>query len=144
MAYFAQLDSNNVVQQVISINNDILLENGIELEIKGINFCKSLFGQDTNWKKTSFNTIEGKYYDLVNGIHVLSENQNKSFRINFAGKGMIYDEVLNGFIEQKPYLSWILNQETGVYSAPIPKPEQVLGQKWMWSEDNNNWIAVNL
>ena len=71
MAYFAKLNSNNIVEQVISIHNNELLDNGVESEEKGITFCKSLYGQDTNWKQTSYNTRGGKHYlsdnsDLIN------------------------------------------------------------------------------
>jgi len=55
MAHFAQLDDNNIVTQVIVVANDELLLDGVESEVKGILFCKSLFGEDTKWKQTSYN-----------------------------------------------------------------------------------------
>ena len=55
MAYFAKLNPENIVEQVISVHNNELLDNGIESEAKGIAFCKSLYGQDTNWVQTSYN-----------------------------------------------------------------------------------------
>ena len=56
MAHFAQLDDNNIVVTVIVINNNELLDqDGNEIEQKGIDFCKSLYGQDTNWVQTSYN-----------------------------------------------------------------------------------------
>lgn len=78
MAHFAQLNENNIVTQVIVVNNDELLENGIESEAKGIAFCQSLFGG--NWIQTSYNSnIRGKY----------------------AGIGMIYDPVEDVFKSQE-------------------------------------------
>ena len=75
MAHFAQLGENNVVLQVIVIsNNDIKDEQGNESEQVGIDFCKSLFGKDTNWVQTSY---------------------NRNFRKNFAGPGHTYDPVLD-------------------------------------------------
>ena len=59
MASFAKLNSQNIVEQVISVHNNQLLDNGVESEEKGIQFCKSLFGQDTIWKQTSYNTHGG-------------------------------------------------------------------------------------
>jgi hypothetical protein len=60
MAHFAQLNDENIVTQVIVISNDIL--GNPESESAGILFCKSLFGQDTNWVQTSYNAnFRGKY-----------------------------------------------------------------------------------
>jgi hypothetical protein len=88
MANFAQLDENNVVAQVIVVNNNELIDstpvfiNGAmyingESEDKGIEFCKSLFGADTNWKQTSYNgSFRGKYagigdtFDVENNVFV--------------------------------------------------------------------------
>jgi len=75
MAHFAQLDENNVVVQVIVINNTELLTqkvvttdegyinvSTVESEQKGVEFCKSLYGADTNWVQTSYNgSFRGKY-----------------------------------------------------------------------------------
>lgn len=78
MAHFAELDNNNIVLRTIVIdNNDILDNNGIESEEIGIAFCKSLFGQDTNWKQTSF---------------------NNNFRGHFAGVNDVYDSEKDEFI----------------------------------------------
>jgi hypothetical protein len=75
MAHFAELDENNVVKQVIVVHNNELLDNGIESEAKGIEFCQSLFGGD--WKQTSYN-------GNIRGI--------------YAGIGMTYDPVKDEFI----------------------------------------------
>jgi hypothetical protein len=81
MAHFAQLDESNIVIQVIVIHNNELLDNGTELETKGVAFCQSLFGEDTNWVQTSYNA---------------------SIRKNYAGIGYTYDEVRDAFIAPKP------------------------------------------
>jgi len=76
MAHFAKLE-NNAVTQVIVVNNEVITdENGIEQEQLGIDFCKSLFGEDTEWKQTSY---------------------NGNFRGLYAGVGMIYDPVQDIF-----------------------------------------------
>ncbi len=63
MAHFAQLDDNNIATQVIVVANAELLLDGVESEVKGISFCKSLFGEDTKWKQTSYNgNIRKNYY----------------------------------------------------------------------------------
>lgn len=72
MAHFAQLDENNIVIRVIVVhNNELLDENGVEVEEIGIEFCKQLLGNDTVWVQTSYsNSFRGKYaaigmyYDL--------------------------------------------------------------------------------
>ena len=75
MAHFAKLDENNKVIEVIVIHNNELLDNGIESEAKGIEFCKSLFGG--NWIQTSYNA---------------------NFRDKFAGIGDYYDEANDVFV----------------------------------------------
>lgn len=77
MAHFAQLDENNIVVQVIVVNNDVLLEDGMEVEGKGIEFCQSLYGGV--WKQTSY---------------------NNSFRGQYAGIGYRYDDVNDVFTPQ--------------------------------------------
>jgi len=140
MASFAKLDSNNVVEIVISIHNNELLDNGVESEAKGIAFCKSIYGQDTNWKQTSYNTKEGKYHDQINGVFTVSNNQSKSFRKNHAGKGHIYDLQRDAFIPPKPFNSWILNEQTCNWEAPIPYPTD--GEGYLWNEENLSWILL--
>lgn len=57
MAHYAQLDENSTVLTVVVIaDSDTLDGDGNESEAVGIAFCKSLWGSDTNWKKTSYNT----------------------------------------------------------------------------------------
>lgn len=101
MAHFAQLDENNVVMHVIVVNNDELMDNGVESEAKGIAFCQSLFGADTRWVQTSYN---GK------------------FRRMYAGINCIYDFKLNVFLPPKPegeqMYAW--NEEAGNWVA-VPK-----------------------
>jgi len=66
MAHFAKLDATNTVEQVIFINNDVILnDNNEEVEQLGVDFCKSLYGQDTNWVQTSYNNNFRKQYALI-------------------------------------------------------------------------------
>ena len=137
MAYFAKLNLSNIVEQVLAVENNELLINGIESEQKGIDFLKSIFGQDTIWKKTSYNTHKGNYHFEVDGKHVISNDQSKSFRKNFAAIGYIYDSQRDAFIPKKPYQSWILNEQTCNWEAPIAYPAD--GQNYYWNEENKNW-----
>lgn len=117
MAHFAQLDENNTVLQVIVVNNNELMVDGVESEDKGILFCKSLFGEDTRWKQTSY---------------------NGSFRKNYAGIGYTYDPILNAFISPKPYPSWVLNETTCQWEAPVPYPDD--GKAYFWDEQSQSWV----
>lgn len=141
MASFAKLNSNNIVEQVLSVNNNELLDNGIESEQKGIEFLKNIFGQDTNWKQTSYNTKGGKHYLSDNSG--LSNTQEKAFRKNHAGIGYNYDEQRDAFIGPKPFNSFILDETTCTWKAPISKPNTILpeGQKYIWNEEIVNWIV---
>ena len=128
MASFAKLNSNNIVERVESVVNEVIKDsNGVEQESIGINFLKTLYNEpNANWKQTSYNT--------QGGIHVLG---GIPFRKNFAGKGYVYNENKDAFIPQKPYESWILNETTCLWNAPIPYPND--GQMYFWKEETQNW-----
>jgi hypothetical protein len=117
MAHFAQLDENNVVLQVIVVHNNELMDNGQESEAKGIAFCQSLFGG--NWKQTSY---------------------NGTIRKNYAGIGCVYDAQRDAFIAPKPYASWVLNESTCRWQAPISYPTD--GKNYSWNEEQQNWIEI--
>lgn len=119
MPYFAQLDENNVVTQVISVSRKDIIDphTGEEDEILGIAFCKKLVGG--NWKQTSFN---GK------------------MRKRFASIGMIYDKDLDAFIFQKPYPSWVLDEENLIWISPLggmpdlTDEQRQSGTFYLWDE----------
>ena len=117
MAHFAQLDENNVVTQVIVVANEELLDNGVESEAKGIEFCKKLLGG--NWKQTSY---------------------NKNIRKNYAGIGYIYDATRDVFYEQQPYPSWVLNETTCIWEAPISYPTN--DKRYSWDEEIKSWVEI--
>ena len=118
MAHFAQLDDNNIVTQVIVVGNGELLdENGVEQESKGIAFCQSLLGG--NWKQTSFNA---------------------NIRKNYAGIGYTYDADRDAFIPSKPFNSWILNEGTCQWEAPVARPDD--GKFYVWNEETTSWDEV--
>lgn len=106
MAHFAQLNENNVVTQVIVVGNDVLVdENGNETEQLGIQYLQGLFGSDSIWKQTSYNTIGGIYYIVTeDGSLAPASDQSKAFRKNYAGTGYHYDVERDAFINSKPEL----------------------------------------
>lgn len=130
MAHFAQLDVDNVVINVIVVSNEVLLdENGVEQEQKGVEFCQSLFGAATVWKQTSY---------------------NGAFRKHFAGVGYSYDPARDVFVPRRPFISWVLNETTLDWEAPVPYPNPDNGRRYVWDEVTGVWrdegekIATNI
>jgi len=121
MAHFAQLDENNIVTQVIVVGNDDIKDSmGNENEGVGIAFCKSLLGSNTIWKQTSYNA---------------------NFRKNYAGIGYIYDPTLDAFYPPKPFNSWILNETSCRWEAPVAYPNDE--NLYNWDEETTSWVPIN-
>jgi hypothetical protein len=144
MASFAQLDKNNVVINIISVaDSDTINEKGVEDEEIGIKFCKNLLGQDTIWKKSSRNTFKGIYYTPnvydENGA-IADPDQSKSFRKNGAGKGHTYDSVRDAFIPPKPFVSWLLDETTCHWKAPVDMPTD--DKMYTWNEETKFWDEI--
>jgi len=99
MAHFAELDTNNIVLRVLVVDNSVIKdEQGNEVEQSGINFLKSLVGQNTIWKQTSY---------------------NGNMRKNYAGIGYTYDATRDAFIAPQPEgEGYILDEETCVWRNP--------------------------
>jgi hypothetical protein len=114
MAHFAELDNNNIITQVVVINNKEVPD-----EVTGIEFCKSLYGENTNWIQTSY---------------------NRNIRKNFAGIGYTYDPTADHFFAPQPYPSWILDADAK-WQAPVPRPieEEKL---FIWDESTLSWKEV--
>ena len=130
MASFAKIGLNSKVIEVVSVVNEVLKDSsGIEREELGIQFLNELTGWPI-WKQTSYNTH--------NGIH---DNGGTPFRKNHAGIGFTYDEDRDAFIPKKPYNSWILNEQTCNWEAPIPMPTD--GKRYNWNENLANWELIN-
>lgn len=87
------------------------------------------------WIKTSYNTRGGVH----RGEDGKPDN-GEPFRKNYAGIGYTYDSLLDAFIPPKPYNSWLLNESTCLWEAPVPKPEDGF---YDWDEANQQWIKIN-
>ena len=130
MASFAKIGLNNKVIEVLSVVNEVLHDsNGVEQESIGIDFLTKLTGWAI-WKQTSYNTH--------GGIH---KNNGTPLRKNHAGIGMTYDEDRDAFIPKKIYNSWILNEQTCLWNAPTPMPND--GKRYNWNETNLTWDLIN-
>jgi len=120
MASFAKIGLNNKVIEVQSVhNNELLDSNGVEQEVNGIDFLTKLTGWSI-WVQTSY---------------------NKNFRKNHAGIGYTYDEDRDAFIAPKPFNSWILNEDTCLWEAPVAYPDD--DNKYTWNETNQTWDLVS-
>lgn len=116
MAHFAEIDPNNVVLRVVVVGNkDTSDANGVEKEHIGAAFLEKLLGG--TWVQTSY-------------------NGNK--RKNYAGAGYTYDAAIDAFVPPKPYPSWVLNNETAQWLAPVPMPTD--GKKYTWDEATQSWV----
>jgi hypothetical protein len=131
MASFAKLNSENIVTTVESVVNEVLKDsNGVEQEQLGIDFLKTLYNEpNAIWKQTSYNTY--------GGFH---NNGETPFRKNYAGIGYTYDENKDAFIAPKPFNSWILNEDTCLWNAPIAYPQD--GSIYNWNEETLSWDII--
>lgn len=87
------------------------------------------------WIQTSFNTR--------GGVHYGSDGQpdgGEPLRKNYAGIGYSYDKSRDAFIPPKPFDSWILNDESCLWEAPIPYPND--GDFYVWNEATQQWILI--
>lgn len=119
MAHFAKLDAYNTVIEVVVVHNDCCIDYSTcqESESKGIEFLTNLNGGYALWKQTSYNGV---------------------IRKNFAGIGYKYDANRDAFIPPKSFESWILNEETCTWEAPIQYPTD--GKQYIWNEETISWV----
>ena len=130
MASFAKIGLDNKVIEVLSVhNNELLDSNGVEQEVNGIDFLTKLTGWSI-WKQTSYNTCSG--------VHKLN---GTPFRKNHAAIGDTYDEDRDAFIPPKNYPSWLLNETTCNWNAPVAIPTTELedNKYYVWNESIVNW-----
>jgi len=127
MAHFALLDENNIVTFVTVGRQE---DDGKEAELT------ARTGQV--YQQTSYNTRGGVYY--LPNTNEPGPDQTKAFRKNYAGIGYTYDGVIDGFIPPKPFPSWLLNTNTGLWEPPVPYPTE--GKLYIWNEATQSWIET--
>jgi hypothetical protein len=118
MAHFAELNESNIVTHVVVVNNDGLLDNGVDNEAKGVAFLQSLYGHD-RWKQTSY---------------------HGNIRKNYAGIGFAYDAARDAFIAPRPFPSWTLSESSCTWVPPVAYPGD--GGVYRWDEDAQAWASV--
>ena len=114
MAHFAKVN-NGIVEQVIVAEPEFF-----------DTFVDSSPGQ---WIQTSYNTH--------GGVHA---NGGTPLRKNYAGIGYSYDATRDAFIPPKPYASWLLNDDTCLWDAPVAYPTD--GKRYQWDETTGAWIEI--
>ena len=124
MAHFAKLNSENIVERVEVVSNDIATT-----EQAGIDFLNNLYKTNDIWKQTSYNTSAGEH--LLGGT---------PFRKNYAGVGFTYDQTRDAFISPQPFDSWTLNETTCVWESPIPYPND--NYNYAWNETKKTWDKI--
>ena len=121
MAHFAKLGTGNIVTAVHVVSNDVATT-----EQAGVDFLNDLYKTRDVWKKTSYNT--------KGGVHLLGETP---FRKNYASIGYTYNQTKDAFIPPKPFDSWILNEDTCLWEAPVAYPSD--GKEYEWDESSTSW-----
>lgn len=123
MAHFAKVN-NGIVEQVIVAEPEFF-----------DTFVDSSPGQ---WIQTSYNTRGGVHYNPETGEP--SADQTKALRKNYAGLGYSYDATRDAFIPPKPFASWLLDEQTCLWNAPVAYPDD--GGRYTWDEATTSWVAV--
>jgi hypothetical protein len=113
MAHYAFLDDNSVVTEVIV----------------GIDETETIEDLDTE-----------TWYGNFRGQVCKRTSYNGNYRKNYAGIGFTYDEALDAFIAPKPFESWVLNEETAQWEAPVAYPTD--GEAYTWDEENLEWKLI--
>ena len=114
MAHFAKIE-NGIVTQILVAEQDII----------------DTFPDAKDWVQTSYNTLAGEH--IYGGTPL---------RKNYAGIGSLYNKELDAFITPSPFPSWVLNETTGIYQAPIPRPMD--DNEYLWDEDTLSWKPTKL
>ena len=136
MAHFAEISESNVVLRVLVVPDDE--------EPRGQEFLADVLGLGGTWVQTSYNTMSG--------VH---ENGGTPFRGNYAGIGYTYDADLDAFYTPQPYPSWVRNETTFQWEAPVAHPgttetltdpddgtQHEVALVFNWDEDTTSWIEA--
>ena len=111
MAHYAFLDENNIVTEVIV----------------GIDETELIEGESPD-----------VWYGKFRSQTCVRTSYNANIRKNYAGIGYTYDEERDAFIPPKPFASWLLDEDTCQWEAPVPHPAD--GELYVWDEENQDWV----
>jgi len=162
MAHFAEINSDNVVVRVLKVPD--------EQQARGHDYLTTDIGLSGIWIQTSYNTRGGVHYATkdeqvcigilgvyintsgfplsgvpgLSAFHTIStviSADGPGFRKNFAGVGYIYDSSRDAFVPPKPYPSWVLDEVTCWWGAPVAYPTD--GNRYRWDEASTNWVTLS-
>ena len=114
MSHFAKVRDGIVVQVIVA-----------EPEF----FATFVDSSPGEWIQTSYNTL--------GGVHTLG---GTPLRKNYAGIGFTYDRTKDAFISPKPYPSWLLDETTCLWSAPVAYPDD--SKSYTWDEASTAWTEI--
>lgn len=114
MAHYALVNAIGIVEQVIVAEQDVI--------------DSGLFGNPSSWVQTSYNTHGGQH------------PEGRPLRKNYAGIGFTYDATRDAFIPPKPFASWLLNEDTCLWDAPVAMPTD--GKRYTWDEETTSWVEA--
>ena len=117
MSHFAEIDQDNIVVRVIVAEQDFINSGAV--------------GDPRQWIQTSYNTQGGQH--LLGGT---------ALRKNYAGPGFVYDYERDAFIPPRPYDSWILDEETCLWTAPVARPND--DKVYIWNESDQQWVESEI
>ena len=125
MAHFAKIENGVVTQVIVVANKDTADASGVEKEHIGAAFCERLFGGE--WKQTSY---------------------NGNFRKNYAGIGYTYNAGIDAFVPPKPFASWVLDNDTAQWNAPVAMPADAgtgdPPKRYDWDEPTTSWVEAEV
>lgn len=128
MAHFARIDDQDTVLEVIVVDDAWLRDDaGVETEAHGIAALQAWSGWP-HWAQTSYNNRK---------------------RVRYAGIGFKFDRVRNAFIPPRPFASWVLDEGTLSWVAPVPMPSDArsltnpTGPVYVWDEAALNWSSTH-
>lgn len=124
MSHFAKLDDNNFV---VFVTKGRAEDDGKENELSA--------RTGEIYKQTSYNTRGGVHYDPQ--TNEPSEDQSKAFRKNYAGIGYTYDVQRDAFIPPRPFESWLLDETSCLWCAPVPCSDN--DGPYQWNEAQQKW-----
>lgn len=115
MSHFAKV-IDGIVTEVLAIGQDVI--------------NTGLFGDPALWVKTSYNTHGGQH------------PEGRPLRKNYAGIGYTYDPVRDAFIPPQPYPSWVLDENTCLWNAPVAHPQDC--KPYYWDEETVAWVEISM
>jgi hypothetical protein len=124
---------NNIITRILKMSHFAKVEDGIVTQVIVIEqdvLNTGHWGDPSLWVQTSYNTQGGQH--RLGGTPL---------RKNYAGMGYTYDAGRDAFIPPKPFDSWVLNEETCLWNAPIAMPVED-GKRYVWDETTVNWIEI--